>query len=73
MHLVTRTTGTMNLHGAKAIQPSPRKEDLPRTYPKGRICSRRSCTQPLSVYNRGPECHSCWLQSLPAEEREMAA
>jgi len=73
MELVTRTTRTMNLHGAKAIQPAPRKEDLPPTYPKGRICSRLGCTQPLSVYNRGPECNACWLASLPAEEREMAA
>lgn len=74
MHLVTRTTGTMNLHGAKAIQPSPRrKEDLPPTYPAGRTCSRPGCWHPLSIYNRGPECHSCWTESLPAEEREMAA
>lgn len=73
MELRTRTTGTMHLHGARPLQAVPRrKADIPPTFPKGRICSRPGCWHPLSVYNQGPECNSCWMASLPAEEREAA-
>jgi hypothetical protein len=71
MELVTRTTRTQHLHGAPVTR-IPRPKDLPPTYPAGRICSRPSCDHPLSIYNKGPECHACWMASLPAEEREAA-
>jgi hypothetical protein len=72
MHLVTRTSGTMHLHGARPIQAIPRKTDLLPTYPKGRVCSTKGCGTILNQYNAGPRCHGCWLSSLPAEERAAA-
>jgi len=71
MDLITRTTRTM-LPG-QHVTSVPRKRDLQPTFPKGRICSRPACDHELSVYNPGPECHSCWIASLPPEERCEAA
>ena len=70
MELLTRTTRTM-LKG-QHITPVPRPVDATPTYPKGRICSRPACNHPLSIYNPGPECHACWMASLPPEERLAA-
>ncbi len=30
----------------------------PRTYPPGRLCSRRDCGTVLSIYNAGPHCRA---------------
>lgn len=74
MELRTRTTGTMHLHGARPLQAVPRrKADLPPTFPKGRICKEPACETILSVFNGTETCSACWMASMPAEEREMAA
>lgn len=36
---------------------SPRVEDLVRTSPPGRVCSK--CGRKLSIYNHGKECAQC--------------
>jgi biotin operon repressor len=55
MELVTRATK------GRPVEHKPRTEEIPATYPKGRICSAAKVCKgkTLSVYNGGPNCHAC--------------
>lgn len=35
----------------------PARDEIPDTYPKGRVCTEHGCITRLSVYNHGPYCY----------------
>lgn len=57
----------------KATTPrSVRKEEIPKTYPRGRVCSREGCDTVLSIYTHGRRCaiHDPALQRISEKQRE---
>jgi hypothetical protein len=65
MQLKTRTSR------GRPIESQPRrKDDVPPTYPKGRVCAAsRVCNGAfLSIYHAGPDCYQCSPQGFPSVE-----
>ena len=46
------------LKGARPIEQTPKRANLPDTYPKGRTCSHKGCETVLSIYNPGARCYT---------------
>jgi len=73
MELKTRAT-----HG-RPVERHVNKADLPKTFEKGRACTREGCMTVLSIYHPGPLCHAHeakrfpLIQSPEQLERVMAA
>lgn len=54
------------------IETVPRRAELPRTWPRGRVCSAALVCPPgtrLSIYNAEDECYQCDVAARREERR----